>query len=161
MKKWYDDGKIGIYFSHTPNVAIRYATPGMSEEEKADITKKPFINKTELKVRLKNYKTGLVHIFTIPRGYTWDGATIPRVFWPLIGSKTDSRFLIPSMIHDVLCENHLYVGNNRYFCDRVFERLLYVSGVPAFNRWLMFHTVDNFQKFCKWGKPLKYEDLNG
>ena len=94
----------------------------------------------------------MTYSFTIPKGYCWDGATIPRIFWRLIGSKTDPAFLIASMIHDVLCENHNYVNNDRYFADKVFERLLYVADVPAFNRWIMFHSVDNFQKFCKWGE---------
>lgn len=159
MIKWYEDKEVGIYFSHTPNVDIRKILPGMTKEEKEDIVNKPFINKSDLRVRLKNRKKGLVHLFTIERGYTWDGATIPAWVWPIIGSKTDPRFLIPSLVHDVLCENHIYVNNNRYFCDKVFERLLYVSGVSNFKRWLMFHSVDNFQKFQGWGKEIKHEEL--
>ena len=57
------------------------------------------------------------------------------------------------MIHDVLCENKDYVDYNRYLADKVFERLLFVAGVPAFTRWLMFHSVDNYQKM--FGKDLK------
>ena len=72
--------------------------------------------------------------------------TIPRVFWRLIGPKTDNRFLVPSLIHDVLCENHDYIDDDRYFSTIVFERLLYVSKVNAFNRWMIKHSVDNFQK---------------
>jgi hypothetical protein len=54
------------------------------------------------------------------------------------------------MVHDVLCENHNYVDNDRYFSTMVFERLLYAEGVGGFKRWLMKHSVDNFQKFCDW-----------
>ena len=88
--------------------------------------------------------------FLIPKGYTWDGATIPRMFWRLIGSKSDNRFLVPSLVHDVLCENHDYIDNQRYLSTIIFERLLYVSKVNAFNRWMIKHSVDNFQKFCGW-----------
>ena len=149
---WYQDKNIGIFFDKTPCVTIRYATPSMTHFEKEAINKYPFINRSDLKVTLFDYKKNKKYCFTVQKDYTWDGATIPRAFWRLIGSKTDSKFLIPSLIHDVLCENHGYVDNDRYFADKVFERLLYVSDVPAFNRWLMFHSVDNFQKFCKWQK---------
>lgn len=149
MIEWYNDGEIGIYFSITPHVDMRYSTPWMSDKEKKEIEAKPFINLKILDVKLVDFNENKYE-FTIPVNYTWDGASIPRAFWRLIGAKTDSRFLIPSLIHDVLCENHNYVNNNRYFADKVFERLLYVSGVPTFNRWLMFHSVEMYQKFCGW-----------
>lgn len=147
---WYKDENIGIYFSKTPHLTMRYATPESTKEEIQDINDKPFINHCELKVTLQDIKNDYKYCFTIPAKYTWDGASIPKAFWSLIGAKTDAKFLIPSLIHDVLCENHEYVNNNRYFADKVFERLLYVSGVSNFKRWLMFHSVDNFQKFCNW-----------
>lgn len=152
MTSWYQDKNIGIFFDKLPIVKMRYALPSMTTLEKNSINKFPFENKVALEVTLCDYKRHMEYNFSIRKDYCWDGATIPRLFWRLIGSKTESKFLIPSMIHDVLCENHSYVNNDRYFADRVFERLLYVSGVPAFNRWLMFHSVDNFQKFCGWGK---------
>lgn len=149
--EWYKDKKTGIFFDKVPNVQMRLLLPSMDEEEKKEITKFPFINKTDLKVKLSDYKKKAHYEFIIKKGYLWDGASVPRAFWRLIGSKTDPKFLIPSLIHDVLCENHHYVKNDRYFADRVFERLLYVSGVCPLNRFIMFHSVDNYQKFCSWG----------
>ena len=150
MITWYSNEEIGILFDKVPNVTIRYVTPFTTEEEKKEINKKPFINLSELKVVLQDKILYENHEFIIPKDYTWDGASIPRVFWRLIGSKTDQRFLIPSMIHDVLCENHDYVNNDRYFSTCVFERLLYVSKVNPLARWTIKHSVDNFQKFCDW-----------
>lgn len=155
MINWYRNSKLGIFFDKTPCVTMRYATPSMTKAEKKSIDKYPFINRCELKVVLEDYKNDKKYCFAIPKDYCWDGASIPRMFWRLIGAKTDSKFLVPSMIHDVLCEHHEYVDNDRYFADKVFERLLYISDVPAFNRWLMFHSVDNYQKFCGWGKDNK------
>lgn len=152
MIKWYTDEEIAIEFDKIPMVSVRYPLPSMTKAEKKAISKYPFINKQNLKVKLVDKEYNINYEFTIPKDYCWDGASIPRMFWRLIGSKTDSKFLIPSLIHDVLCENHHYVDNDRYFADKVFERLLFVSGVSAFNRWLMFHSVDNFQKFCGWNK---------
>lgn len=152
MLNWYKDDYIGIKFSEEPHPSVRYPLSSMTDAEKQKVRKYPFFNRKDLKVVLDDYFLEKTYTFTIPKGYCWDGATIPRVFWRLIGSPTDSAFLIPSMVHDVLCENHNYVDNDRYFADKVFEKLLLVSGVSAFNRWLMFHSVDNFQKFCKWGQ---------
>lgn len=152
MIKWYEDNNLSIQFDHTPDVCMRIITPSMTQKEKQNITKYPFLNKSDLRVKLIDFRIAKTYEFLIEKDFCWDGATIPRLFWRLIGSKTDPRFLIPSLIHDVLCENHSFVDNNRYFADKVFERLLYVSGVCAFNRWLIFHSVDNFQKFCGWHK---------
>ena len=127
---------------------MRYVTPFTTEEEKKEINKKPFINLSELRVILKDKDNSETYEFIIPKDYTWNGANIPRIFWRLMGSMTDNRFLIPSMIHDKLCENHDYIDDNRYFSTIVFERLLYVSKVNPFSRWLMKHSVDNYQKIC-------------
>ena len=150
MIEWYEDEEIGIFFDRAPKVTIRYATPASSKEEIKAINKKPFINLEDLEVLLIDYITGEEYKFEIFEGYTWDGASIPRLFWRLIGTKKDARFFIPSMIHDVLCENHDYVQSDRYFATMVFERLLYVSKVNPLARWTIKHSVDNFQKFCGW-----------
>lgn len=155
MINWYEDKNLKICFSEIPHVCIRYILPTHTAEEKKSIEKYPFICKTELKVELVDKKKNKTYKFTIPKGYCYDGASIPRLFWRVIGSNTDNHFLIAALIHDVLCENHNYVDNNRYFADKVFERLLYVSGVSSFNRWVMFHSVDNFQKFCHWDKDIR------
>lgn len=150
MITWYSDDEIAILFDKTPNVTMRYVTPFTTEEEKKEINKKPFINLSELRVILKDKIEQETYEFIIEKDYTWNGASINKLFWRLIGSNTDQRFLIPSLIHDVLCENHDYIDNDRYFSTIVFERLLYVSKVNPFSRWLMKHCVDNYQKFCNW-----------
>ena len=67
-------------------------------------------------------------------------------FFYITYKKYDNRFLIPSLIHDVLCENHNYIDDDRYFSTIVFERLLFVSRVNPLNRWIIKHSVDNYQK---------------
>jgi hypothetical protein len=151
MITWYSDDEIAILFDKVPNVTMRYVTPFTTDEEKKEINKKPFINLTELKVILQDKIEQETYEFIIPKDYTWNGANIPRVFWRLMGSMTDNRFLIPSLLHDTLCENHDYIDSDRYFSTIIFERLLYVSKVNPFSRWLMKHSVDNYQKICgKW-----------
>lgn len=150
MIEWYSNRKAGICFDKIPHVGIRYYIPSMTKEEKKSIEKYPFINKTELAVWLIDYPEDKIFNFTIPKHYCYDGASIPRLFWRLIGSNTDNQFLIAALIHDVLCENHGYVENDRKFSTEVFNALLEASGVNKFKRFLMKNSVNTFQIFCHW-----------
>lgn len=150
MLEYYSNKKVGIFFSENPHISIRYYIPSMTEEERKSIERYPFINKKNLQVRLVNYKKDKTYNFEIPKGYCYDGASIPRLFWRIIGSNTDNRFLIPALIHDILCENHSFIDNDRKFSTEVFNALLEASEVNAFKRFLMKNSVDCFQKTQKW-----------
>ena len=150
MREWYSNQNAGIFFDEIPHVCIRYYIPSMSKEDKKSIEKYPFINKKTLKVRLVDYKKYKTYNFEIPKGYCYDGASIPKIFWRIIGSNTDNRFLIPALVHDVLCENHGFVDNDRKFSTEVFNALLEAGRVNAFKRFWMKHTVNVFQRFCSW-----------
>lgn len=160
MIEWYNDKNLAIFFSDTPHVCVRYVCPSCTDEEKRAIKKYPFICKTELKVALFDHKKSKKYTFTIPKGYCYDGASIPRAFWRIIGSPTDNRFLIAALVHDVLCENHSYVNYDRAFSTNVFNALLTVSDVNVCQRFLMKNSVGMFQTlFCKWGKkPVQRND---
>ena len=150
MKEWYSNKDVGVFFDDIPHVGIRYFVPNMSEEDKKLIEKYPFVNKTALKVRLTDYKKYKTYNFEIPKGYCYDGASIPKLFWRVIGSNTDNRFLVAALIHDVLCENHNYIDNDKNFSTEVFNALLEASRVNAFKRFWMKHSVNIFQTFCGW-----------
>lgn len=147
---WYEDEELSIEFGGIPHVCVRYVLPSSTPIEIESIKKYPFINKTDLKVALLDHVKEDVYYFVIPKGYCYDGASIPRFFWRIIGSNTDNSFLIPALIHDVLCENHHYINNDREFSSKVFNALLEVAEVPAFKRFLMKNSVDFFQRFCGW-----------
>lgn len=156
MIEWCRNKKAGVFFDNVPQVGMRYILPSNTEEEKRSIKKYPFINKRTLQVRLVDYSKKKIYNFFIPKGYCYDGASIPRLFWRVIGSNTDNRFLIPALIHDVLCENHDFVDYDRKFSTNVFNALLEVSEVNSFQRFLMKNSVDVFQKlFCGWNIPKK------
>lgn len=153
MINWYEDDNLAIFFSDIPHVCVRYILPTHTDEEKKAIKKYPFICKTELKVALFDKKKSKSYKFTIPKGYCYDGASIPRLFWRVVGSNTDNKFLIAALVHDVLCENHSYVNNDRAFSTNVFNALLKVGDVNACQRFLMKNSVACFQSlFCGWGK---------
>ena len=148
--KWFEDDELSIEFSEVPHVCIRYILPTATDREKQSIKKYPFINKRTLGVRLYDKEKEEIYDFSIPRGYCFDGASIPTFFHRVIGANTDNKFLIGALIHDVLCENHEYINNDRAFSSKVFNALLEVSDVNPFKRWLMKNSVDLFQRFCNW-----------
>lgn len=150
MIKWCENKKVIVYFSDTPYVSIRYVVPSMTDAEIKAIKKYPFINKRTITVRLVDKTKDRTYEFDIPKNYCYDGASIPWLFRRVIGAPTDNSFLIAALVHDVLCENHRYVMNDREFSSEVFNALLESSKVVKFKRFLMFHSVDTFQRFCGW-----------
>lgn len=150
MIEWYKDEELCIEFDNVPHVCVRYILPSSTPLEIKSIKKYPFINKTTLKVKITDFLNDKIYEFTIPKGYTYDGATIPKFFHRIIGSKTDNTFLIGALIHDVLCENHSYIDNNRNLSSRIFRALLITGGVGKVKAQIMYLSVDNFQRFCGW-----------
>ena len=150
MLEWYVNKYAGIYFDDIPRVAIRYILPSTTKEIKKSIKKYPFINKRLLKVNLNDIKKNKIYRFEIPKYYCFDGASVPRIFWRVIGSNTDNKFLIAALVLDVLCENHHYVDNDRKFSTQVFNALLEASEVVPIKRFCMKNSVDFYQRFCGW-----------
>lgn len=149
---WYEDDEMQICFNCIPKVKERFITPYHTAEEAEEIKKKPYKNLKDLDVYIWDENTEQAYTFTIPKGYTYDGASIPRLFWRLVGTNTDNTFMIAAICHDWTCEHHECVGYNRYLSTMIFNNLLKVGGVNPFKRWLIKHSVDNFQKFCGWEK---------
>ena len=151
MIEWYSNKRVGIFFDKIPTLSIRYYIPSMTKEEKKSIEKYPFICKSSLEVILYNKKNEKTYNFTIPKGYCYDGASIPRLFWRIVGANTDNKFLIATLVHDVLCEHHDFIENDRSFSTNVFNALLEASGVTPLKRFLMKNSVASFQTlFCHW-----------
>lgn len=150
---WQDDDYCRVAFSEVPQIENKLInTLVMTKEEIKTAERKPMYIKNTVDVLVVDKAKRKNITFTIESGYDYDGASIPKFFVRLIGSKEDIRFKVASLIHDIFCENKDYVDYDRYFADKVFERLLYVAGVGRCKRFLMFHSVDNFQKFQGWKK---------
>ena len=151
MYKWCSNKQVEIYFDDIPAVGIRYILPSNSKEIKKSIKKYPFINKRRLKVMLVDKRKNKIYEFEIPKYYCFDGASVPRFFWRIIGPNTDNKFLIPALVHDALCENHSYINYDRKFSTEVFNALLESSEVFPIKRFFMKSSVDFYQRFCHWG----------
>lgn len=153
MINWYDDEELAIFFDHKPNTHMLDVLPSMTQAEKDMIELYPFINCTALRISIYDKKLPKMYNFTIPKLFRYDGATIPRLLWWIIGSKTNPKFRIPALIHDFMCCNKYCVDFRRNFSSRVFRAMLEVAGVKKWRRNIMYFAVDLWQRFQKdWRK---------
>lgn len=75
-------------------------------------------------------------VYTVPKGFTTDLASIPRFLWPVFPpfGKYDSA----AILHDWFCE-HNWIS--RYDGDRLFLEAMSVSNVPRWKRYLIYWAV--------------------
>jgi len=146
---WCDKLELKITSNIEPRTTVRKPMPTDSIDEREDKKQKPYLNKKNV-VFTVDY-LGTIYIIDIPKGYTWNGANIPRCFWWLIGSMGESEFLNASMLHDQLTEKKCLVAYDRQLSSMIFREILIASGVSKFKANIMYKTVDIYQKlFCSW-----------
>jgi hypothetical protein len=76
--------------------------------------------------------------YWIPQDYYYDGASIPRLFWSLIGSPFEPDFWGPALLHDFGYFTHIF---NRAFFDECLFQLLIRCGVPKWKARIMWAAV--------------------
>lgn len=151
MIEAYNDKNLSVYFTQKPVILIRCPEDAENQEEKIEFIKKPFLCKTHFWILLLDHKKEKSHKIEVEEGYTWDGASIPRLAWRIIGSNTDNLFLRASLVHDKMCENKDCIEYDRAFSTNVFNSLLKKAGVNKFRRFIMKNSVACFQKtLCDW-----------
>lgn len=145
---------LDVIFSQTPDVKVRVIKQDDEENIKKNKKKFPFELCSSLCVRIVTNKR--TFSFIIFKGYTWNGADIPRFFWRVIGSRTDNDFLIASMLHDYLLEFKVYILNEilkkqiskkeyRRLTSLIFRHLIKVQGTNTIKANVMAYFVDVFQ----------------
>jgi len=77
----------------------------------------------------------------VPVGTTVDGASIPQIFWSLIGGPFDGIYRNASVVHDFYCQVRTRPYSNVH---RVFRDAMETSGVPQTKSWLMYQAVNRF-----------------
>ncbi len=76
--------------------------------------------------------------WTVPTGAVIDGASIPRVLWPFIGSPFVGDYRRASAVHDYYCA----VKNRRWQAvHRMFYDALLASGVPGLLAKVLYGAV--------------------
>ncbi|MDX2264322.1 MAG: DUF1353 domain-containing protein [Hyphomicrobiales bacterium] len=77
----------------------------------------------------------------VPAGTTVDGASIPRVFWSLIGGPFEGKYRNASVVHDFYCQVRTRPHVNVH---RVFYDAMKTSGLVDRTSWLMYQAVAQF-----------------
>lgn len=77
-------------------------------------------------------------IWDVPVGAIVDGASIPRVFWPIIGSPFVGKYRSGSVIHDWFCSIRTRPWQATH---RMFHQAMLTSGVDSLKARLMYLAV--------------------
>lgn len=80
------------------------------------------------------YGLGDGRILTVKCGFCFDGASIPKWLWSLIGSPRDPDLWAAALFHDAMYHSHYFT---RAEADQALLDLLEQSGVS----WLRRHTI--------------------
>jgi hypothetical protein len=92
-------------------------------------------------------------LWTSPKDWVVDGATIPRVAWPIVGAPLDGTYRDASIIHDVACDEKKkpwqLVHDAFYFA-------MLASGVEPWRAKVMYAAVYHFGP--RWRDPETNQD---
>jgi hypothetical protein len=95
-------------------------------------------------------------VLTVAEGFWFDGASIPKQAWGLIGHPYLSEYIAAALAHDALYHSHLLPKAE---ADAIFRRLLKAAGVSWFKRDVMTRAVQVFGGLAyrnadvtRWGK---------
>lgn len=87
------------------------------------------------------YRTRAGLLIRAPKGLTVDGASIPTLAWPFIGSPLTGDFRRASVIHDVECKRKARPSADVH---RTFREAMEADGVGRVRRTLMWWCVKTF-----------------
>ena len=144
MIVWCDKPELKIYSDTEPCTAVLKPLPSDSKTIKQDKKLKPFINKKRVLFDIDYL--GSKFCILIPKNYRWNGTNC-------IGLQFYPKLLNASMLHDIICENHSYVGGDRQLSSMIFREMGIASDMNPLFMKLAYHCVDNFQKI--FGKDSK------
>lgn len=125
-----------------PDIKTNKVLPTDDEETVKVKNKKPFIATQSALIKVE-YKKNIYYIAN-DTNYPFDGATIPFGI-----GKGDMKLQIPALFHDIICDDKSKVGFNRYLSSLIFRELLIQCKMNKCIAYIMFHAVDNWQKFQK------------
>lgn len=83
---------------------------------------------------------------TVPADFVSDGASIPKILWPIIGAPIGNKHLPAAIVHDFLCESACDY-EQRLIGDAVFFELLKRCGVAYWRRAAMYCGVRIYARF--------------
>jgi hypothetical protein len=84
------------------------------------------------------YAEGPARIWSVPKGATLDGASIPYIFWSLVGGPWDDDYRSASVIHDWYCAVRVQPWRDTH---TMFYHAMLTSGVSPKKARMMFLAV--------------------
>lgn len=89
--------------------------------------------------------------YFLREGFKTDGASIPRILWPIVGHPFQPRLLAGAILHDALCQSNLIP---RIDSDRLLRQLAKAYGVQSTKVYIIYIGVKVGGKV---GLPIKTE----
>ncbi len=81
----------------------------------------------------------------IPKGFKFDGASIPRFAWSVVGHPFSGKLVRGAMVHDWLYRTGS--SGHRAIADAVFLHLLKEDKVAVWRRWVIYLSVRFFGRY--------------
>ena len=75
---------------------------------------------------------------TIKPSFRWDGASVPRFFWRIVGAPMNGKYVPAALLHDALYAAEPFP---RAKCDAAFLEFMAQLGVPWWRRNAMWLAV--------------------
>ena len=88
-------------------------------------------------------------VIVVPTGFITDGASIPKVFWSMIGGPLSGRYICSAVIHDFLCFKAHQNQYSRKRADIIFEQAMREEGATFIKRKVMYLGVRLASIFSK------------
>lgn len=107
----------------------------------------------------------LVQRIIIPKGFLYDGASVPRLVWTISGIRPDGLIRAAALVHDYLYRHkgilpegkYLYLNSNktwhnlytlwnRKLSDKLFIRIMREAGMKKYKRRIAYIAVRIFGK---------------
>lgn len=82
------------------------------------------------------YEASFGTVYTVPRGFATDLASIPRFIWPIF--PPFGKYTSAAVLHDYFCESDWI---SRADGDRLFLEAMAASNVPRWKRYLIYWAV--------------------
>ena len=87
---------------------------------------------------------GIDYDITVPKGFIFDGASIPRFFWRVIGGPF-GPYVDAAVVHDYIYAE-AFDRYTKQEADSIFLRIMELLGIKAWRRKAMYRAVKWFGK---------------
>lgn len=136
--------KLTVQMVGNPCILVREVMPYDDEATIKEKNKKPFmaLKSAILKVTYGDKK----YILSNKSGYCYDGASIPFKI-----GKGNMKLLIPSLFHDIMCDDKTLIDKDRRLSSLIFKELLIQCKVNKITAQIMYLAVEVYQSaFSSW-----------